>query len=202
MGLLAVGILILTVTPRRQESPVAVSASTTLATPASTSGSARLTESVRPQAVAGVTAISRPATQRNDPLATPVGDGRLALLTASAVGAANGSTVDVRFSTGEVEPGLVVASDRDLVIVEVDGRGPGLAIASDTPDDDEIVTVMATPPVTVAFADVDTLNVHEGTAVLDDEGNLVGLCSLRRGDGSLEVVSVSGDLAAATSDGR
>ena len=54
-------------------------------------------------------------------------------------------------------------------------------IAATPPDPDDIVTVLAEPPVTIAFAALTTLDAEEGTPVLDGDGELIGLCSQRHG---------------------
>lgn len=57
---------------------------------------------------------------------------------------------------------------------------------------------MASPPITVAYDDVGDLAVEEGTAVLDDHGHLVGICS-RSVDDQVRLIEVSPELDAATS---
>lgn len=169
MGLLAVGVLLLTVTPPKQDSPIALSASTTLVRSASpTSGPTG--------------ALVNPGAPADEALATPIGDGRLALVTRAALGEQRGTTVSVRLTSGRV--GLVEVVDRSdgaLVLVALPAGEAGHPIADELPDADEIVTVLASPPITVPFADVATLEVEEGTPVFDQEGALVGLCSRGKG---------------------
>jgi hypothetical protein len=58
---------------------------------------------------------------------------------------------------------------------------------------------MATPPIIVEFDDVDTLAVEEGTAVIDDAGELVGICSRRHDSDLVRLIAVSEELDDATS---
>jgi hypothetical protein len=62
-----------------------------------------------------------------------------------------------------------------------------------------MVTVMASPPITVAYDDIDTLAVEEGTAVIDGDGELVGICSRRAGSRHVRLIEVSAELDDATS---
>src|SRR5262245_43648554 len=84
MGLVAVAVLTLTVTPGTHESPVAISATTS---PVSTRESAIRTPT--PTTAPALAPAPSPAGARAvaDALATPIGDGHLALMTVSAVAA-------------------------------------------------------------------------------------------------------------------
>jgi hypothetical protein len=80
--------------------------------------------------------------------------------------------------------------------VSITGGGNGHEIASTPPDPNDIVTVLAEPPVTIAFAALTTLDAREGTPVLDDDGELIGLCSQRHGAGDdqpITLIDVTGD---------
>lgn len=193
LGLLAVGVLLVTVTPARQESPIALSASTTLV---------RLDPANLPVAQTTVSAAGptgalvnpgRPADHPHDALATPIGDGRFALVTSAALADYGGTTLSVRFTSGRVGiVEIVDRSDEALVLVALPAGETGHPIADERPGADEIVTVMASPPITVPFADVPTLSVQEGTPVFDDDGALVGLCS--QGTGNVRVIEPPSDL--------
>ncbi len=211
LGLLAIGVLVMTVTPRRQESPLAISATTT------------------PLAVAGVTPItsiasgfvptliSRPLgfTERDllaqveaPPratlvLATPIGDGQFALVTEAGLGGERGPVIAVRFASGDEGSAAIVSpTDQPIVVVSLASEVEGSDVARRLPQPNEVVTVMASPPVAIRFADLGTLDVSEGTAVLDGTGDLVGLCSRDRDDGATTLIPVSDELVGATSDGR
>ena len=198
LGLLAVGALLLTVTPARQDSPIALGASTTLAS----FGTPELTVSPTALSPVGPTgALANPdrsVAPGHDTLATPIGDGRFGLVTSAALAGHAGATLSVRFTSGRVGVVEVVErSDDELVLVALPAGESGHPIAIDTPAADEIVTVMATPPITVPYAEVATLEVEEGTPVFDDAGGLVGLCS--RGSGVVLVIEPPDELAAGQS---
>jgi hypothetical protein len=204
LGLLAVGILILAVTPRRQESPIAISATTT---PAAVSaigstdpGSAR-PATLAPTFVGRATTTTIPAT-RQHAWATPIGKGNVAVVTRDAVAGHDAALVEVLLPSGRIGLGAVVSDIGEAWLIELQEAEPGHDLADGPPDDHEMVTVMASPPVTIAFADVDTLDLHEGTAVLDSRGDLVGICSHDGSDGRVRVIEISAGLVDATNDGR
>ena len=213
LGLLAVGVLIFTVTPRRQESPIAISATTTpivpLAVDAFPAGAVSApTDSARPIALApafaarGPLTVASPSAQRA--LATPIGDGRLAIITSAALAEHGTNSLDdpdieVRLPSGRVGSGTIVDQTGETWLIELQQPELGHGIAQVQPFGAEIVTVMDSPPVTIAFADVATLDVPEGAAVLDHSGDLVGLCTRRRGDGQVRVIEIRAEHADATS---
>ena len=168
MGLVAVGMLMFTVTPRQQDSPIAISATT------------------NPVTLASVRVAA-------DALATPIGDGRRALMTLSAITVELGDELDVQLTTGPVVTAVVDSTAAGVVIVSLTSASDGHEIADRRPAPDEIVTVMADPPIAVAYSAVDTIDVEEGTPVLDHAGELVGLCTQRRGGGSMSLIDVTDD---------
>lgn len=186
LGLIAVGLLVLAITPERSAAPVAISATTT-------------------PAVVGVgQAAGAPASTvvglRNRPeaMATPIGEGRLAVVTAAGLGAAPGGlrvgeAVQVAVPSGRMHAARVVGRAGDTVVVELERTEPGMQVADEHPGSHEIVTVMARPPVTIVLDQLATLDVEEGTAVLDDDGDLVGLCS-EGGDDETRLLVISDEL--------
>jgi hypothetical protein len=206
IGLLAVGVLILTVSPRRQESPIAISA-TTSPVAATTAGSDG--EGLRALAPAALssTVSTRPGRLveggRAEALATPIGDGRFAVVTGRALAGHDQPSVDVEVASGRVVAAEIVsAADDHVVLVALADAEPGHSIARHRPEADDVVTVMASPPITVAYGDVDALDIDEGTAVLDVDGRLVGLCSRSRVGGRVHVLDVTESLSHATSADR
>lgn len=189
MGLLAVGLLMMTITPKRSESPIAISASTT---PVSISSAA--TAVLAPGATERIGLRGESAVV----LATPIGDGRFAIVTRASLVDMRRMVVDVRLPSGRQSAGSIVTASDDAVIVALATIEPGHTIARHRPRSGEMVTVMAAPPITVAYDDVGTLAVEEGTAVLDDDGHLVGLCS-RSGGEDLRLIEINPQLDAATS---
>lgn len=210
LGLLAVAVLILTITPRHQDAPIAISATTTPATTPATiapatraGGDAALTEAAgsRPAfAVRG--SVTAEAVSLQHALATPIGDGRLALATVDALIVDEGDRIEVRLPSGRVGSARAITRAGDTWLIELHQAETGHEIATTRPAGSEVVTVMESPPVKIALADIGTLDIAEGTAVLDSDGDLVGLCSRRRGDGEVRLIEVSAELVGATSAGR
>ena len=208
LGLLAVGILILTVTPRGQQSPIAISATTTPATFASavTSAPAGARPVTLPPAFASrevaITAPGSPARA----LATPIGEQGLAIITRAAMPDEDATTVDVQLASGATAVGRVVEHNGETTVillpdglVESHNGESGHRVASTMPRGADIVVVMASPPITIAYADVGQLDVGEGTAVLDRDGRLVGICTHRNRAEGVRVIQVSDAPDVATS---
>lgn len=168
-GLLAVGALILTFTPGGTGAPVAVSATST--------------------PVAQVAGLVR--------LATPIGDGQRALMTTGSAAAELGSELDVQLTSGPLVTAVIdetgEAGMDGVMVVSLTTKLGGHTIANDLPRPDEIVTVLANPPVTVAFADVGDIDVVDGTPVLDADGDLVGLCA--ESAGGMRLIPVTGAIS-------
>ena len=202
LGLVAVGILVLTVTPHQQESPIAISATTTPVASELPAGASDVPDTARPAALAA----RRPATTRSitaEPaLATPIGDGRLALITDDAMVGHNADRIDVLLPSGRTGSGRIVEQSGGAWLIELGQAESGHQIARRRPKGSEIVTVMASPPVTIALADIASIDIDEGTAVLDEDGNLVGICSHRHSDGSVRLIEVRSEAGDATNDGQ
>lgn len=203
LGLLAVGLLILTVTPRRQESPIAVSATTTSAAvvAAEVDGSDPRPAALAPAFATRGSLGSAGESSPDGAAATPIGDGQLVVITRAAVDGGDGDTVDLVLPSGQPAVGNVVHRTGDALVVAVVGDAePGHAIARHRPHERDMVTVMASPPITVAYGDVDDLDVGEGTAVLDADGSLVAVCS-KSGKG-VRLIEITEEIAGATTAGR
>ncbi len=192
LGLIAVGALMIAVTPHPSDAPVALIASTA---PGASAQSISRAVSLAPVATDRVGLRSDDAAA----LATPIGDGRFALVTRASVRDAGQSIIDVRLPSGETSAGSIVTASDDTVIVALLDVEPGHTIADERPDDAELVTVMASPPIVVEYDDVDTLTVEEGTPVIDEDGRLVGLCSRRHDSDLVRLIEISEALDAATS---
>ena len=197
LGLLAVGILVLTAAPGRQASPVAVGATTT---PVAIDAVVR----------SGIAAIGRfasdddgggvpvPPAQVAPALATPVGDGRSAVMTRLSTAGSAGDALAVQLTSGPVVTAEIVEETvGGVVVVTIDERDPGHEIAAAMPEPGDMVTVMVDPPVTVALADIASVGAVEGTPVLDARGHLVGLCT-RGTDGTPGIVGVAAQPAPAS----
>jgi hypothetical protein len=205
LGLLAVGILILTVTPRGQQSPIAISATTTPATFATTVSTVARPATLAPAfASRGVSTTAPGAPARA--LATPIGEEGLAIITHDAMPDEDATVVDVQLASGMTTVGRVIERVGETTVIllpdevtDSDENEPGHRIAPEMPNESEIVVVMASPPITIAFADVETLDVGEGTAVLDRAGRLVGICTHRNRVDGVRVIEVSDVPDGATS---
>jgi len=194
VGLVAIALLVLTVTPSRSSSPVAVSASTTLASTADLAPAGPTIAGVRRSA--NTDGAVRSGTTVHA-LATPIGTGDYAVVSrASLDGVDVTSTVDVMLPSGRLAAGQVVQTADDAVLIALDQAEPGHEVAGHRPHDREVVTVMASPPITVAYADIGGLHVAEGTAIIDDAGDLVGLCSGDEDGAGTKVVEIDAELAA------
>ncbi len=116
------------------------------------------------------------------------------------------TTVDVQLASGTTAVGRVIERIGETTVillpdgvVEPHNGESGHRIASTVPNDAEIVVVMASPPITIAFADVEQLDVREGTAVLDRDGRLVGICTHRDRVEGVRLIQVSDAPDGATS---
>ena len=134
------------------------------------------------------------------PLATPLAAGGLGVVAASAIrqvialGAQIGDrignldwelpfTIDIRLADGTITQADVLdpgGQDTPALIrlpdeMDVDGYRPSVA----EPRPDDMVTVLAEDPIVLRFADVsglDPSSIHRGTAIIDRQGRLLGLC--------------------------
>ncbi len=192
LGLIAVGSLMVAITPNPTGAPIALIASTSPATSA--------------QGVGRVASLAPVGTDRvglrsdaAGALATPIGDGQFALVTRASLAGAEQSIIDVRLPSGRTSIGSIVTAAGDTVVVALMNIEPGHVIARDRPRGGDLVTVMATPPIVIEFDDVDTLAVEEGTAVIDDDGELVGICSRRHDSDLVRLIEISEELDDATS---
>lgn len=232
IGLLAVGLLMVSVTPKRSESPIAISASTTpvalaqIARPvAGIQGTATLStgrdapaERAVDEATGGSTTVRRPVALAPTPtahvaesttvvsenstmsLATPLGDGRFGIVTRASLSGERDLIIDVRLPSGRTTVGEIVTASDDAAVVALAAIEPGHDIATDRPGRDEIVTVMVDPPVEVAYDQIEQLDiaVDEGTAVIDERGDLVGICTHPDETESVELIEVVAALDDAT----
>jgi len=138
--------------------------------------------------------VARP--ERETVLATPIGDGRFALVTSAASTLERGESIDVRFASGALGSGTVLTRGELATVIELAAAERGYIITRRRPAPNEVVTVMSDPPVAVALSSISDVDVGEGTAIFDDRGALVGLCSLGH-EGEVQVIDVSEAVAAA-----
>ena len=108
-----------------------------------------------------------------------------------AIGRGGAGDTDRRWPSG-VDDGADVGDPARIA-----SGANGHEIAAAQPDPEDIVTVLAEPPITIAFAALTTLDAEEGTPVLDSDGDLIGLCSQRHGAGDdqpITLIDVTGDI--------
>lgn len=169
----------------------------TLAAPAPTTPALPPTTEATPPATF---ADSAPVTIREmlaAALATPLDDG-LAVVTARSVwGHGEGDTVSVMFASGESTLAEILAMFERSVVIALDAEPtdqPGHELADEPLEADATVTVLLDPPIDIALSELPGLAAPEGTPVLDDEGALVGLCTLADdGTTALALVDASAD---------
>lgn len=197
IGLFAIAVLVLAVTPGNQAQPVAVSATTAPEAGVSTDG---MLGGPTIASARGVPTVSLIQATPARALATPIGEGRYALVSQAAIGNAVTAELDVTLPSGRVTVGAVVERSGDTILIALPDAEPGHEVAEQRPHDREVVTVMAQPPVTIAYADVPTLEVAEGTAIVDSDGNLVGLCTKSGAGRRVRVIAVDYDMATPDTD--
>jgi hypothetical protein len=178
-GVLLIGVFVLSITPRGGNEPLATSSTPTTDRP-------RAAQMVAP------VAVSRPAAWAPgpQPLATLVGTTGLAVVTSRALGRMSPvvpathsatSSVTVRLDDGKPARASILdpGDGTGLAIVAI--AGPiaieGMPVAQRQPQPREPVTVMASEPIVVAYADITDIDVADGTAVVNRSGELIGLCS-------------------------
>jgi hypothetical protein len=168
LSLLLIGLLVISMTPDNSENPQAIS-STTAGSRSSAAG------------------IEQPRL----PLVTPIGDDGWGIATISAVKARSG-TMSARLPSGEVVDVEIVHRDDEagVTVVSLPTQTDGYRLAKTTPRPTDRVAVHgASGTQIVQMVKVATLDVEEGAAVVDDDGDLVGLCTTDAG--TVEVVTVS-----------
>lgn len=180
LSLLLIGVLAISMTPDRSASPE---------TAASTISGLRTV----PATAAG---LEQPPL----PMVTPLGDDGWAVTTMSAVAGRSGR-VQARLPSGEVVDVEIVATDRDagLTVVSLpvaDGGGYQLAATDPAPSD--TVLVRTDPPLVVTMVELAALDVDEATPVLDESGDLIGLCTHERDGIALRTVVTMPDDPQAT----
>ena len=178
LGLLAVGVLVLAVAPNRSD---VVLDTIDVASPGASLGTT-------------VQALATPVR-----LGGAGGTSRLAIVTAvdiangptdkSSIRSNRGDRVVVAVPSGRTHSALVVGDLGDTVLVRLEHDEPGLSLRSVPPSADETVIVLADPPLAVVFDELGSLEIAEGTAVVDESGALIGLCT-RSGHRPIRLASV------------
>ena len=179
LGLIAIAILLLTVTPSPGGQTVAVSATSPPAI--ALGGASGALTIIGARATTSPVTTARPVAPTETPmtLATPIGEGRYAVALRDAVDMTAGTTLDVVLPSGRHTWGRVIDTNvigTDAVLLHLYDAEPGHLVARHRPGARDMVTVLSSPPIEVAFADIASLQVQSGTAIIDAAGELVGLC--------------------------
>ena len=209
LGLVLIGALAVMVTPRQQEGPLAVRTSPSLVDPAalvpvttalfeialgeltSAFGAPRADARTAQPATTTVADITRAPTGTVavavEALATPLQSG-VAIVTARSLGGrSTGDHIAVRLASGATANAEIVATFGHAAFVtlgSVPADEPSHHVATSAPGDDDMVTVLVSPPRSVRLGELAAVGAPEGTAVIDADGRLVGLCT-ETDDGSI-----------------
>jgi hypothetical protein len=200
-GVLAVALLVLTLAPQRTESPVAVS-STSSPDPSTSA-----------QLVASASLGSDVTGLALHPIATPIGNDGLAVMSSRSIvritqlntARLDNRLIDVVLVTGHVTRAFVVDPGESggiaWVSLDAEAYGHGLDVAIEMPRADDVVTVLADPPMLVEFAQIEQVEAADGTPVIDDDGDVVGMCIEHDDSGDANFTPI-GDLVGDASSGE
>lgn len=209
LGLVAVGVLAVMVTPGPGDDPIAVESEASFVDPAQlVPGTAALLERAAAE-MAGALGVARTGTAVTTiatfagttvvepgaaaaPLATLLDSG-LAIVTMKSLGGHEpGDPVDVRLASGRTLEGEVLATLGVAAVVAIESLlgGERAHRVTEVPADDSIVTLMLATPVDVRLGELDTTDAPEGTAVVDAAGRLIGLCT-QGPDGTTNLIPAS-----------
>jgi len=167
LSLLLIGLLAISMTPGKDQSPQAV---------ASTSGAGPSIAALQPPRL---------------PLVTPIGDEGWAITTTGAVRARAG-IMSARLPSGDVVEVRIVERDEEagLTLVSLPTETNGYRLATATPAPGDMVAVHgAKRTEVVEMVSLSTMVVEEGAPVVDDDGDLVGICTTDD-DHSVQVLTV------------
>jgi hypothetical protein len=177
LGLLLVGVLAISMTPERAASPETAASM-----------------------ISGLRTVPPPAAARDQPpLVTPLGEAGWGVTTMSAVRGRSGRRIEARLPSGETVDVEIVAVDRSagLTVVSLPAV-EGYELAAAEPGPSDTVLVNTDPPLVVTMHELAALDVDEATPVLDEAGDLIGLCT-REDDGvALRTVNTMPDDRATT----
>lgn len=225
LGLVLIGALAVMVTPRQESGPLAARTGPSFVDPAALVpvttalfeiALGELTSAFgAPRAVAERTPGDRPphtatttvADTTGAPtgtvaaLATPLQTG-VAIVTARSIGGRSaGDQIAVRLASGATADAEIVATFGHAAFVTLGSVPADEAthhVAASAPGDDDMVTVLLSPPQSIRLGELAAVGAPEGTAVVDADGQLVGLCT-ETDDGStgLAMADPGAELATA-----
>ncbi len=177
LSLLLIGLLALSMTPDRGGAPpVAVQATNEEPT------------------------VGPAALEQRLPMVTPLGDEGWAVMTSDAVGARAG-LMSARLPSGDVVDVEIVRRDAEsgVTLVSLPELTHGYQLAEQSPGPTDTVLVHSPEPQVVTMLAVARLDVAEGTPVLDDDGALVGICTMGTQGVAVMTVSTMPGTTSATS---
>lgn len=136
-------------------------------------------------------------------LATPLQSG-MAIVTARSIGGrSTGDQIAVRLASGATVDAEIIATFGHAAFVtlgSVPADEPTHHVAASAPGDDDMVTVLLSPPRSVRLGELAAVGAPEGTAVVDADGHLIGLCT-EADDGTVGLAMAdpgAGELTAAS----
>jgi len=167
LSLLLIGLLALSMTPGRGADPIAVGSTTEQ-----------------------VSAVPAALEQPSLPMVTPLGDDGWGVTTLQATTADSGRMA-ARLPSGNVIDVHIVDRDEEsgVTLVSLPTRTRGYELAAASPAPSDTVVVHGLEPMVVSMVEIAGLDVAEGTPILDDRGDLVGLCTWEAGGVAVMTVS-------------
>jgi hypothetical protein len=196
-GVIAVALLVLTLAPQRNDTPVAVSSTSS---PGSSGSGPVVASASLGRDITGLTL---------HPIATPIGDHGMAVTSSRSILETThletpwveNRRIDVVLVTGHLARATVVDPGESggiaWVALDAGAPGPGLEVASDMPRANDVVTVLAEPPMLVEFAHIGQVDAEDGTPVVDDNGDVVGMCIQHDDDGNADFTPIDELVGAA-----
>lgn len=203
LGLVVVGVLAIMVTPSSGGLPMAVGTEATLVDPGTLAtvavfGTAAPTGSAEAGTAQGVARVEldRPpismfattivaTTPAAGPVVAPLAtllESGIAVVTAKSVaGYQAGEQFAIRLASGRTLQGELVSKLGNAAVVTVGvlvASEQSHAVADSVPGASTLVTILSDPPLTVRLDELAATEVPEGTAVIDGDGRLIGLCTL------------------------
>jgi hypothetical protein len=154
-----------------------------------------------PSTISGLRTVpATAAALAQPPLVTPLGQAGWGVTTMSAVAGRSGRRVEARLPSGEIVEVEIIATDRSagLTVVSLPAV-EGYELAATEPGPSDTVLVHTDPPLVVTMLELAALDVDEATPVLDEAGDLIGLCTYEDDRVALAtVVTMPADRAATT----
>jgi hypothetical protein len=201
-GVLAVALFVLTIAPHGRDTPVAVSSTSS---PGSATSPPRVASASLGREIAGLAV---------HPIVTPIGDDGMAVTSSRSIARTTQSNpprfesgpIDVVLVTGHIARALVVdpGESGGLAWLSLDAGNVdhGLDVAVEMPRAGDVVTVLADPPMLVDFAHIEQVEAADGTPVVDDDGDVVGMCIEQDDSGQADFTPIGELVGAGATSGQ